>query len=162
MNALVFYESFFGNTKQLAETVSEIIGTQAKTELAGLAEAGDRNASEYDLIVIGSPTRAFSASKAMKQAVVKLTRTAGPDTHFAVFDTRMDVAEVNVRILTVLAGWFGYAADTITKILRRKKCTVIGNEGHFFVAGSEGPLKDGEKEKAVRWAEAILHKADGK
>jgi hypothetical protein len=67
----------------------------------------------------------------------------------------MDVKEVKNALLTVLESIFGYAADPMAKALVQKGATLLGKPAGFFVAASEGPLRDGELEKAVAWAKSL-------
>ncbi len=55
-----------------------------------------------------------------------------------------------------MAGIFGYAADPIQKKLKSKGgVSIIKPEG-FFVNGNEGPLFEGEIEKAQNWTKDII------
>jgi hypothetical protein len=64
----------------------------------------------------------------------------------AAFDTRMSARWVRV---------FGYAADRIASALKRKGWTAAARAEGFYVTGKEGPLKEGELERATAWARAI-------
>jgi hypothetical protein len=58
-------------------------------------------------------------------------------------------------ILKVLARIFGYAAEPIGKRLAAVGGTVAAAPEGFIVVASEGPLQDGEPERAARWAAGI-------
>jgi flavodoxin I len=64
----------------------------------------------------------------------------------AAFDTRFSAKWVRV---------FGYAAVRIAVNLKGKGGTLIAPPQAFFVQGKEGPLKEGELERAARWARAF-------
>jgi hypothetical protein len=49
----------------------------------------------------------------------------------------------------------------MTKKLGRKGYRVIAEPESFFVTETEGPLKDGEVERARRWGESIASLATG-
>lgn len=73
----------------------------------------------------------------------------------AAFDTRIAVSDVKSRILPLMIRFFGYAAEPIEAILERKGgVQALPPEG-FYVDGTEGPLKDGELERAGTWAQMI-------
>lgn len=58
MKSLVVYESFFGNTQKIAEQVSKVLG-------AKLVEAKKFTMDDLEgveLLIVGSPTRAFRPS----------------------------------------------------------------------------------------------------
>jgi hypothetical protein len=70
-----------------------------------------------------------------------------------VFDTRVDILKAPA-VLRFMARLFGYAAGTLAKLARAKGGTVVGEPVGFLVAGTEGPLLEGELERAVRFAES--------
>jgi hypothetical protein len=51
---------------------------------------------------------------------------------------------------------FGYAAGRIANNLKKKGSTLIASPEGFFVTGGQGPLKEGELERAAAWAKGIL------
>jgi len=65
------------------------------------------------------------------------------------------VAAFDTRLTTRLVGIFGYAAARIANSLKRNGGTLIASPEGFFVKGKEGPLKEGELERAARWAKEI-------
>jgi len=74
----------------------------------------------------------------------------------AAFDTRISTADVNSRLLNILVKLFGYAAKPIAYKLEKKGGSLIIPPEGFFVKDSEGPLKDGELERAADWAKLII------
>ena len=72
------------------------------------------------------------------------------------FDTRIKIDERTPRILQFFAGIFGFAAKPILDgLVKKGGDQVMPSEG-FFVVESEGPLADGELERAAEWAKRIL------
>jgi len=51
---------------------------------------------------------------------------------------------------------FGYAAKPIAGMLKKKGGSLVQQPEGFYVKDSEGPLKDGELERAARWAQSLL------
>jgi len=51
---------------------------------------------------------------------------------------------------------FGYAAGRIANNLKKKGGILIASPEGFFVTGGQGPLKEGELERAAAWAKGIL------
>jgi hypothetical protein len=49
----------------------------------------------------------------------------------------------------------GYAASTIAKTLEKKGGKLAVPAEGFFVTGEQGPLKDGELERAAAWARKV-------
>ena len=106
------------------------------------------------LLVVGSPTRAFSPTPKTRRFVGSIPSLQG--VKVAAFDTRIALSDVDSRILPVFVRVFGYAAKPIADRLTKKGGDlVIAPEG-FFVEGTEGPLKDGELERAADWARQIM------
>ena len=73
----------------------------------------------------------------------------------AAFDTRMSVKDAKVWILTILVKIFGYAAEPMAKKLQAKGGQPTGTPAGFLVKGTEGPLFDGELERAAAWAQGL-------
>jgi len=76
----------------------------------------------------------------------------------AAFDTRLNAEAISKTpgFLRVLIGIFGYAAEPIAKTLVRKGGTQVLPPTGFLVPASEGPLVDGELERAGKWASKLL------
>jgi hypothetical protein len=58
------------------------------------------------------------------------------------------------RLITL----FGTAAPKIAKTLKEKGGTLVGQPQGFFVTGGEGPLRDGEVERAAAWAKGLVER----
>jgi hypothetical protein len=65
----------------------------------------------------------------------------------AAFDTRMD----HPTLITKL----DHASKTEEKLLRGLGATLAAPAEHFFVTDTEGPLADGEEDRARRWGRAL-------
>ena len=61
MQVLVVYESMFGSTRQIAEAIALGLSTRAEVSVVKAAEA-TTSLQDYDLIVVGGPTHAWSMS----------------------------------------------------------------------------------------------------
>ena len=64
MNALVVYESMWGNTEQVAEAIAVGLRQSMEVELCEVRQAPADPGPEVGLIVAGGPTHAFSMSRA--------------------------------------------------------------------------------------------------
>jgi hypothetical protein len=71
--------------------------------------------------------------------------------HVAAFDTRISMEDTDSGVLRAMVKVFGYAAKPIGKALQRKGGAEAAPPEGFFVTGTEGPLKDGELERAAEW-----------
>jgi len=156
MKALVVYDSVFGNTKKAAELIRDTLATRYQVSIAKSDELRGVALDGFNLLVVGSPTRAFAPTKAVSGFLSSIGKTDLARTAVACFDTRMDIARVNNGILTFLAGIFGYANDTMEKMISRKRVMHMFPSGAFFVSDSQGPLADGEKDRVTAWAGTLV------
>ncbi|MBN1888499.1 MAG: flavodoxin family protein [Thermoflexales bacterium] len=155
MKALVVYDSVFGNTEQIARAIGDALGAGGEAHAVRVGDVKPEHLAGLDVLLVGSPTRAFSATPAVKKWLKGLKPNSLRGIKVAAFDTRVDVKEVNSRILTGFTKVFGYAAEPIGEQLVKKGGTrAILPEG-FIVEGTEGPLRDGELERAAAWARQI-------
>jgi flavodoxin len=82
MKALVVYESFWGNTEQVALAITKGLSAHGEVQLVEVSEAAAIT-EPVDLIVIGGPTHAFSMTRqstredAFKQGASKGSRSVG-------------------------------------------------------------------------------------
>jgi hypothetical protein len=60
------------------------------------------------------------------------------------------------------AGKNAWAATVIANQLKAKGGEPVGTPEGFFVLGTEGPLVDGELERAKEWARQVVASADTK
>jgi flavodoxin I len=143
MKALIVYDSQQGNTEKVAQAIAD--GIAGEVKVCRVGEAAPDDFKSLDLLVIGSPTHGGRPTPAIQSLVKDLP---GPvsTVRVAAFDTRMP------------AGWvkiFGFAADRIAKALKGKGWTLSTRPEGFYVGKSEGPLKDGELERAAAWGKAL-------
>ncbi len=139
MNTLVVYDSKYGNTEKIARAMGKAIGTEAvRADTVSPADLG-----AVDLLVIGSPTHGGWYTEAVKALLDSAPSLDGLSA--AVFDTR-----------TVKWSWiFGRAAKRLARRLETAGAKILTEPEGFFVLGMEGPLKDGEIDRAGAWAQTL-------
>lgn len=146
MNTLIIYDSTFGNTAQIAQAMADRLGEQGTVRIASADEAGLSEIKEIDLLIAGGPTQRHGVSPAMRTLLASFPRRSLRGVSAAAFDTRYH-----------MAAWkSGSAAHRIASRLKRAGATLIAPSESFFVALREGPLEEGELERAARWAEGIF------
>jgi flavodoxin len=138
VKALVVYDSKYGHTEKIAHAISEAIGGR----MLRVAEMSPADLMGFDLLIVGSPTHGGFPSPAIDGLLKALPALAGRDV--AAFDTRTK------RTI------FGYAAPRIARRLEKSGGKLVAPPEGFFVAGKEGPLVDGELERAAGWAKGIV------
>lgn len=148
MKTLIVYDSYYGNTKKMAEELKK--GIEGEVVVLNASDAIKENIKEVDYLIIGSPTRAFSATSNIKKFIKNNKKTNFDKMKIAVFDTRMNVDEAP-KILKFLASKFGFATNKMEKwLLKAGGKIAIKSEG-FFVTEIQGPLKEGEIDRAKTW-----------
>lgn len=151
MNTLIIYDSFFGNTRKIAEAISQ--GFKEKDcKIKHVDDFKKEDLNNIKLLIVGSPTRAFMPSPKIKKFISSLSKKNLNELFIGSFDTRADMNDVNNKIIKKMANIFGYAAEPINKKLVKKGASSIVRPEGFFVNDTEGPLKNGEIERAKNWA----------
>lgn len=156
MKALVVYDSFFGNTEKIAKAVSDALGKKGEMRAVRVGEVTPKDMADLNVLVVGSPTRAFSASPAIKSFLKNLPAKSLCGVRVAAFDTRLPINEKTPGILRFLADIFGYADKPMLEVLVKKGGEAAVESRGFLVNDSEGPLADGELESAAAWAGKIF------
>ena len=162
MNVLVVYESIYGNTRAVAEAIAGGLTGLGEVTLEPVHEAGA--ARDAELVVAGGPTHMHGLTSSFsRRAAIKageedgvaiepgaaeerglrqwLGELSGDGRRAAAFDTRIDKSPM----LT------GMAARGIARRLHGAGYELIADPESFFVEDSEGPLADGELERARAW-----------
>lgn len=144
MKALVIYDSMFGNTEKVAQVIAAGLDTGEGIRLAKVNTITPQDTMALDLLIVGSPTHGWRPTEGIKAFFNSLQPNVLSGVRAAAFDT---------QYRTRLSG---SAAKRIEKALRRQGCSIVAPAIGFFVTGSEGPLAEGELDKATAWAKQIL------
>ena len=144
MKALVIYDSLYGNTKTIAEAIGGAI--PGEVDVLHVGEADAYELGGCDLLIVGAPTHGGRASEPARGFLDEIPARALEGINVAGFDTRYDHK---------LARLLGFAAPKIAKALQKKGGSLAGPPGDFYVTGGEGPLKEGELERAATWAKGL-------
>jgi flavodoxin I len=145
MKTLVAYDSVYGNTEKIAKAIGEAIAGEVT-----VLPVGEVNTSELttlDLLIVGAPTHGGRPTEAMRDFLDKVRERGLKGINVAAFDTRLTARWVRI---------FGYAAGRIAGRLKKDGGTLLASPEGFFVEGTEGPLKEGELERAAAWTKEIV------
>jgi Flavodoxin domain len=158
MHALVVYESLWGNTGKVANAIAHELESRMTVELV-TSELAPTVMEGYDLVVVGGPTHAFSMTRpstrrtavennhaphAPERGIREWLASLAPVTRAVravAFDTRVDSPRLP-----------GSAAKAARHELRSRGFDVSLGAKSFRVHGYEGPLIDGELDRAADWA----------
>jgi flavodoxin I len=157
MKALVVYDSQFGNTEKIAQAISQELSSRMDIEILQVGNVKPELLAGISFLVVGSPTQRFRPTTATTNFLKSIPKNGLDRIKVAAFDTRLTEKEIGEnRILAFFVSLYGYAAEPISKILQRKGGTLIVPPEGFFVEGMEGPLIQGELERASDWAKQII------
>ena len=89
MKVLILYDTKYGNTKKVAELISEGLNTVEGNAITieNVKEVNLDREETYDLILIGSPNHIGSHTKNIKKFIKNLPNASLKGKSFAVFDT---------------------------------------------------------------------------
>ncbi|HMA61107.1 MAG TPA: flavodoxin family protein [bacterium] len=158
MDNLIIYDSVFGNTRQIAEIIKKAIASQGDTNCLQVKDVKLEQLQDLKILIVGSPTRKFSPTGAIKKFLKKIPADNLANVKVAAFDTRISPEEIGSGFLSFLVKIFGYAAKPIARKLQKKGGDLVIEPQGFIVTGTKGPLKEGEIERATKWAKEILVK----
>ncbi len=154
MTVLIVYDSVFGNTEQVAQAMGEALKSQGDVKTLRVGNVKPEDVANVNVLIVGSPTRAFQPTPAIKKFLKRLPRLH--EVKVAAFDTRISLDDIHSRILLPLVKLFGYAAKPMADRLVKKGGQLTMPPEGFFVGDSEGPLKDRERERATEWARRVM------
>jgi Flavodoxin len=169
MPTLVVYESMFGNTRTIAEAVARGLAPAGEVRVVEVGEAGDLP-QDLDLLVVGGPTHAFGMSRPQSREEALAT---SPDHHvlsegsglrewLAALPHQRRAVPAAVFDTKVRKPFTGSAGKGAAKALKAAGFHLVVEPADFGVVGTQGPLEDGEVERAERWGAVVaaqLHPA---
>lgn len=160
MNVLVVYDSVFGNTEKIARAIAEaLVAGLEDGSTVQLLTAGPLIPTQLegrDLLVVGSPTRGFRPTEDLANLLDRLAPKALQGARVAAFDTRLKADEQKSVVTRFVVKTGGYAAKRIADRLKKAGADLVVPPEGFYVADTEGPLNDGELERAAAWAKSLL------
>jgi hypothetical protein len=170
VDAVVIYESMYGNTRTIAKAIADGLRSAGDVELVHVSRAHDALNANPDVVVVGGPTHAHSmtrpstrkaaATEAEKpgsdlrlepeadgSGVRELLESVGTlDAHAAAFDTRVE-----------WPAWLsGRASKGIGRALRQAGASLLVKPESFLVT-KDTRLVPGEIDRARRWGESLGH-----
>lgn len=165
MKVAVVYESWFGNTRAVAESIAFALRSLGEVALASVDEPAPE-LDDVDLLIVGAPTHAhgISSTATRKGAIEQRGGTGHPGVgvrgwlrqlppggrfRAAAFDTRIDRSPILV----------GAAARGIARRLEHRGYELAAPPQSFFVRDTAGPLEEGEAARAAAWALDVAARA---
>ena len=135
---IIIYESKYGNTRQVAQTIGEGIREGQKNEV-NMLELGDVDLNiidDYAVVLIGSPNHIGSPTRGIKKFIEKLGKQDLKEKQVAVFDT-------------CFTGDYEKAVKRMEEEIRKKApgLQLLQPGLSIIVKGMKGPPVDGEIDK---------------
>jgi len=168
MHVLVVYESMYGNTRVVADSIADGLRASHEVRVVPVAKATGDLVAAADLLVVGGPTHLHGLSSASSRRMAAkaaakpgskqsldpgaggpglrdwLSGLGGRTALAAAFDTRFS----GVPFFT------GRASQGIARLLRRHGYRLVAAPESFLV-GQENTLLDGESSRARLWGVAL-------
>lgn len=140
MKSLVIYDSVYGNTKIVAAKIAEILGARVMP----VKDVETSDLEGVELLVVGSPINGWKPLPGLVAFLDALQQDALAGVKATSFDTR-------IKLFI-----HGDAKDKIAAGLKKAGAGIVATPEAFYVRGTEGPLLDGELDRAAAWAQAIF------
>jgi hypothetical protein len=162
MTVWIVVESMFGNTRAIADEMSEALGGRLTVEVWNVALVPDRIPADVELLIVGGPTHVFGMSRAStRRDAVKRGAAGAPGKGVrewldAALDIPADLLATAFDTRIKKAGVPGSAARAISRRLHKAGCEIVLPPQSFYVADTAGPLQAGEAERAREFASQIL------
>lgn len=136
VKALVVYDSVYGNTEKVARALAAGLESGGvDVDVVKVDAVKFDELSRIDLLCIGSPVHAWSASKPVKEFLERLKSVEGLSGKKAfAFDTKMK------------SRFAGSAGGKIERKLEGLGLTVAKHSESAIVKGREGPLEESAEE----------------
>lgn len=150
MKGIVIYDTSHGNTQKIAETITETLKESGiEVDLFHVKDTRKLSAKDYDLLILGSPTKFGTMSFAVRFFLGRLKSEEWMNKPFATFDTE------NPENIEKKEG---SAAEKIAEKLKGKKMKQLLPVLKAIVFGQKGPLKDGEIKRTKDFARELAIK----
>jgi flavodoxin len=162
MKALVIYDSQYGNTEKIANAIGTALGAAlsaapgSQVEAVRVSNVTLEQLVGLDMLVVGAPTQRFRTAPDMTDFLKSIPANGLKGVRVAAFDTRLSLDEIESSAFRFIVKTGGFAAKHIADRLKKLGGTLILPPEGFLVKNMEGPLVDGELDRAAGWARRIL------
>ena len=152
MKGIVVYDTSYGNTKKIAEAITETLKeSDIEVDLFDVKDVKKLSSSGYDFLVLGSPTKFGTMSFTIKFFLGKVKSEEWMNKPFAAFDTENPENIERARLEN--KEWS--AAEKIAEKLKEKKMKQVAPVLKAQVLGQKGPLVEGEVERTKDYAKQL-------
>lgn len=109
MKTLVVFDSVFGNTEQIAQAISNSLGSKENVETFRVNDVKIEKITGLDFLIVGSPTRGFRPTKAITNFLKRISTNGLNGVKVAAFDTKFSLSDIESSALRTIVKIGGYA-----------------------------------------------------
>ena len=152
LKGIVVYDTSYGNTKLVAETITQTFRENGiEADLYDVKDVKKLDPKDYTFLIVGSPTRFGTMSFTVKRFLGKIKTEEWTNKSFAAFDT--ENPENIEKSRAENKEWS--AAEKIAAKLREKKMRELLPALKASVLGQKGPLVEGEIQRTKEYAKEL-------
>lgn len=160
MNAIVVFDTQFGNTEQIARAIAAALPPTISVRLQDAGQMSKLDPGQVGLLIIGGPTQRQRMTANLEAVLGVVPRRGLRGLKAAAFDTRYR-----------MAAWLtGSAAQRVARLLKKLGAQLIVPPESFFIERDVPPrgqkrrhemehLEPGEVERAAEWARKVAQAA---
>jgi len=156
MKITIVYDTVYGNTEKIAEVLKEGIKGKNTIKMIEADDASADDVKDAEMLWVGSPTHGGWYTEGVKNFLKSIPENGLKDKRAVAFDTSSSKENESWFVKRVI-DFFGNASRRIARELEKKGAQLAGSET-FYVHGKEGPLQEGEVERAKEWAGKVTGK----
>jgi hypothetical protein len=164
-NALVVYESMFGDAHTIANAIAAGLSTTMSVSVADAREAPGRLDPDLALLVVGAPNHQFGLPRPRTRKQAERSIEAKfPTTHEGLREwlhrvrpgAGVPAAAFDLRITHPgFLRHLDHASGQVEHLLTEHGFSVVAPAEHFAVLDTAGPLQDGEVDRAKAWGATL-------
>lgn len=150
MKGIVIYDSSYGNTRKIGETITDALNECGiETDFKYVKDVRKVSTGDYAFLVVGSPTRFGTMSFAMKALLGKVDEKEWAGRPFAAYGTENPESIEKKQ---------SNAAEKIAEKLQEKQMKQLVPALRGIALDWKGPLQDGEIKRAKDYAREFAGK----
>ncbi len=155
MKVIIIFDSVYGNTKQIAQTIREVYQNHHEVVLTKATAFENHNLADANMIIIGTPTHGGWYTEEIKKIIDK-NGSSFEKIAVATFDTSTPIKNQGFFVNNI-TKLFGRAAPRLAKRMEKEGAIIIDSKS-FIVMGKKGPVREGEISSAKAWAIQLIEK----
>lgn len=157
MKGAVVYDSYYGNTKQVAAAIAEELEAEGHEAEVWSIREHHRSEPQGDVIFLGSPVRMGSVTGRVKRFVKKLDANVWKSRPLVVFTTTLQLPDDASEEKRQSQEKYDWAAGRKLRDLARER-GLAAVEDHLWaeVAGMKGPLTEEALPKTRQFTRDVL------